>query len=85
MAQRTIHYLLGELLLAELPADAARFRFGNLLPDAYEHGVHGLRAHTHYTRAEGGVTFSDFEAFRRDFADRVPGDALYLGYYLHLA
>lgn len=90
MAQRLVHYLLGEMLLENTPlrgADAARFRLGNLLPDAYGPGKPSpeLRKQTHFiTETERG-RISDFERFRLTFAERIPGDGLYLGYYLHLA
>lgn len=86
MAQRTIHYLIGEALLDDGVRDPARFRVGNLLPDAIE----GLRWRnlTHYQigRFDDGTTrrWSDFERFRREFAELVENDDLYLGYYMHL-
>ena len=49
MAQRTIHYLIGEALIArEGVTDVDRFRVGNLLPDA----IAGLawRDQTHFQR-----------------------------------
>ena len=86
MAQRTIHYLIGEELLGLGVRDAARFRVGNLLPDAIEDL--GFRNLTHYQRhviVEGrSALLSDFERFRRDFAPLVETDGLYLGYYMHL-
>lgn len=83
MAQRTIHYIIGEWLLDCSIGNANRFRLGNLLPDAY--GEDGVRRRTHFTKVlEDGRRFSDFEAFRERFPDRVETDDLYLGYYLHL-
>ena len=86
MAQRTIHYLLGEELIPLGVRDVERFRVGNLLPDAIEDLV--FRELTHYQREEtvGGESkrFSDFECFRREFAPLVETDGLYLGYYMHL-
>ena len=86
MAQRTIHYLLGEELIPLGIRDADRFRIGNLLPDAIEDLV--FRAQTHYQvdTEKGGksLRFSDFERFRRDFSPLVETDGLYLGYYMHL-
>ena len=86
MAQRTIHYLLGEELIALGVRDAARFRVGNLLPDAIEDLA--FRNLTHYQEETtiGGALrrFSDFERFRREFAPLVETDGLYLGYYMHL-
>ena len=93
MAQRLIHYLLGEKLLEASPPGLrsglfdARFRMGNLLPDAYEAGWTGLppRRVTHLILTDGaGDRYSDFGAFLARFRDRIPGDGLYFGYYLHL-
>ena len=91
MAQRLVHYLLGEALLKNAPrlcaCNAARFRAGNLLPDAYGPGKPSpdLRKKTHFiTETERG-RISDFERFRLNFAEKIPSDGLYLGYYLHLA
>lgn len=89
MAQRTVHYLIGEQLLSPLIPDKNRFRIGNLLPDCYSDGC-AARNHTHYMRksvpGDGGeaLRWSDYEAFRQAFADRIPSDGLYLGYYMHL-
>ena len=89
MAQRTIHYMIGEELIRRSGGavrDVDRFRIGNLLPDAIE----GLkdRALTHYQediRRDGKLLrISDFERFRREFAPLVERDGLYLGYYMHL-
>lgn len=87
MAQRTIHYLIGEELIRGVGVrDADRFRIGNLLPDAIE----GLRWRdlTHYQKKlllNGAERrYSDFEQFRREFAAEVERDDLYLGYYMHL-
>ena len=86
MAQRTIHYLLGEELIGLGVGDVDRFRVGNLLPDAIEDLV--FRNLTHYQvefEKDGREwRFCDFERFRRDFAPLVETDGLYLGYYMHL-
>ena len=86
MAQRTIHYLIGEELIGMGVRDVDRFRVGNLLPDAIEDLIY--RPLTHYqvdVPIDGGsARFSDFERFRREFAPLVETDGLYLGYYLHL-
>lgn len=87
MAQRTIHYLIGEeLIRGGGIRDIDRFRIGNLLPDAIEDL--DFRDLTHYqaeTEIDGhAVRTSDFERFRRDFAPLVETDGLYLGYYMHL-
>lgn len=83
MAQRTIHYLLGELLLNDGVQDRNRFRVGNLLPDAYEGA---MRKTTHFIglTPDGTRKYSDFERFRTEFSPKVELDDLYLGYYMHL-
>jgi len=86
MAQRTVHYLLGERLIECGVKDVDRFRIGNLLPDAIEST--DFRKLTHYQRelfADGEILqYSDFETFRREFAPLVERDGMYLGYYMHL-
>ncbi|MDD6159974.1 MAG: hypothetical protein PUB51_02430 [Oscillospiraceae bacterium] len=88
MAQRTIHYLIGELLLNEKIRDTNRFRVGNLLPDAYE--GNGKRSRTHFTKktldpdSGRAVRFCDFGEFLRMFEHKAKTDDLYLGYYMHL-
>ena len=84
MAQRTIHYVLGELLLRECPArDRKRFLLGSILPDAYS--AQEERKLAHFTdRSTPGIMYFDFDAFRRRFGDRMAADDLYLGYYMHL-
>jgi hypothetical protein len=86
MAQRTIHYLLGEELIPLGVRDVERFRVGNLLPDAIEDLVFRELTHYHDKAEIGGQTrqFSDFERFRRAFDPLVGTDGLYLGYYMHL-
>ena len=70
MAQRTIHYLIGEDLIGLGIRDVDRFRIGNVLPDAIEDLV--FRNLTHYqvdTELDGkSVRYSDFERFPREFA-----------------
>ena len=86
MAQRTVHYLIGEDLIALGVRDVDRFRVGNLLPDAIEDLVFRELTHYHDETEIGGERrcFSDFERFRREFAPLVETDGLYLGYYMHL-
>ena len=84
MAQRTIHYLLGELMLRECPArDRKRFLLGSILPDAF--ADLSQRALTHFTdRSIPGYMYFDFDAFRERFGAELAADDLYLGYYMHL-
>ncbi len=84
MAQRTIHWLFGELLLREYPVrDRKRFLLGSILPDAYR--GHEERKLAHFTdRSTPGLMYFDFDAFRLRFGGLMAADDLYLGYYLHL-
>ncbi len=84
MAQRTIHWLFGELLLRECPVrDRKRFLLGSILPDAYR--GHEERKLAHFTdRSTPGLMYFDFDAFRLRFGERMAADDLYLGYYMHL-
>ena len=84
MAQRTIHYLLGQLLLRECPVrDRKRFLLGSILPDAF--ADLSQRALTHYTnRSVPGYMYFDFDAYREQFCVKMAEDDLYLGYYMHL-
>ena len=87
MAQRTIHYLIGEMLLQDQKLYKERFRIGNILPDAYSDMK--LRSHIHYVRKETDkagnvIRYCDYEAFRREFENNINFDALYIGYYMHL-
>ena len=84
MAQRTIHYLLGELMLRECPVrDRKRFLLGSILPDAF--ADLSQRALTHFTdRSIPGFMYFDFDAFRERFGEKMAEDDLYLGYYMHL-
>ena len=86
MAQRTIHYLMGEKLIGLGVRDVDRFRVGNLLPDAIEDLVYRSLTHYQEDRELDGrsVRLSDFERFRREFSPLVETDGLYLGYYMHL-
>ena len=86
MAQRTIHYLIGEELIGLGVRDVDRFRVGNLLPDAIEDLVYRDLTHYQQDRELDGrsVRLSDFERFRREFSPLVETDGLYLGYYMHL-
>lgn len=83
MAQRTLHYALGQLLAARFGLeDAPRFLFGTLLPDAVAKAERDA-SHYAYVSPERKRCY-DFDRFRRDFAAFLPGDPLFLGYYIHL-
>lgn len=83
MAQRMMHYLFGELLSdGSGITDKSRFLLGSLLPDTYSEPAE--RDSAHYIARSGHSAIFDFARFREDFAEELPGDGLYLGYYMHL-
>ena len=83
MAQRTIHYLFGELLLKEIPLpDEPRFLLGSLLPDAFVSRAD--RDITHFAVKTADRSWLDYDAFYDRFGGLVREDPLYLGYYMHL-
>lgn len=86
MAQRTVHYLFGELLAQHVSLrDKNRFLLGNLLPDAY--GDRSHRDITHFTSPADtpDQVYFDFNRFRQCYDHLIQTDDLYLGYYMHLA
>ena len=83
MAQRTIHYLFGELFSRQIEIkDKQRFLLGNVLPDAYANGSD--RDRTHFTVKTDTQVYFDFSKFRDEYAELIRTDDLYLGYYMHL-
>lgn len=83
MAQRTIHYLFGELFSKQIELkDKHRFLLGNVLPDAYANGMD--RDKTHFTVKTDTQVYFDFGKFREEYAELICSDDLYLGYYMHL-
>lgn len=82
MAQRTIHYLFGEIISDQLNlTDKKRFLLGSILPDAI-HTSH--RNASHFKVKTPTHKYFDFAAFRNQYFDLILQDDLYLGYYLHL-
>lgn len=82
MAQRLIHYLLGEMLSKEIELkNKKRFILGSIMPDAYKELKY--RDKTHFANRTDG-TYFDFNLFREKFARQMNEDDLYLGYYMHL-
>ena len=83
MAQRTIHYLFGELISKQVKLkDKKRFLLGSIIPDAYVDVK--LRDVTHYKIREESGTYLDFHKFFNDYFELIQEDDLYLGYYMHL-
>jgi len=82
MAQRTIHYLFGELISRDVPlSDKKRFILGSILPDAIETAN---RNTSHFKVETPTHKYFDFEAFRNQYSAQILQDDLYLGYYMHL-
>ena len=82
MAQRTVHYLLGEMIFARAKlTDKKRFLLGSILPDAIDAS---WRNASHYKVNSDGCKYFDFAAFRNQYSDLILQDDLYLGYYMHL-
>ena len=82
MAQRTIHYLFGEMISHQIElADKERFLLGSILPDAIEPCD---RNKSHFKVKTPTHKYFDFEAYRKRYFDLMLRDDLYLGYYMHL-
>ena len=82
MAQRTIHYLFGEMISNQVPiSDKKRFLLGSILPDAIESSN---RITSHFKVTTDTHKYFNFEAFRTKYYDQILQDDLYLGYYMHL-
>ena len=83
MAQRTIHYLFGEIFSNHVNLkDKNRFLLGSIMPDAYADA--GDREITHYKIKTEGKAYFDFCTFREQYLEYILKDDLYLGYYMHL-
>jgi hypothetical protein len=82
MAQRTIHYLFGEVISNHLElTDKKRFLLGSIMPDAVEVSN---KDRSHFKVRTDRSIYLDFEAFRNQYGDLMRQDDLYLGYYMHL-
>lgn len=82
MAQRTIHYLFGEIISNQIElADKRRFLLGSILPDAVETCD---KDKSHFKVKTDTCKYIDFEAYRNQYLDQMQRDDLYLGYYMHL-
>lgn len=82
MAQRTIHYLFGEIISNQIQlADKKRFLLGSIMPDAVEACD---KDKSHFKVKTDTHTYLDFDAYRNQFFDLMQQDDLYLGYYMHL-
>lgn len=85
MAQRTIHYLFGELFSQYINfKDKQRFLLGSILPDAFADISDRNKTHFKQLIAEKNQTYFDFDKFKEQYFDLMQKDDLYLGYYMHL-
>lgn len=83
MAQRTIHYLFGEIFSQQIELkDKNRFLIGSVLPDAYAEAYE--RDNTHFKCKSNTQVYFDFNKFREQYFELMQKDDLYLGYYMHL-
>ena len=83
MAQRLIHYLLGEIFSEEIELkNKKRFLLGSIMSDAYMNLKD--RDKTHFANRTEETTYFDFNLFREKFDRQINEDSLYLGYYMHL-
>lgn len=83
MAQRTVHYLFGEIFSKQIHLkDRRRFILGSILPDAYAYT--NDREKTHYKIKTESCVYFDFCTFRKQYRELILKDDLYLGYYMHL-
>ena len=82
MAQRTIHYLFGEMISRQTQIrDKKRFLLGSILPDAIDTANRNL---SHFKIETDTHKYFDFESFRNRYFQQILQDDLYLGYYMHL-
>lgn len=66
MAQRLIHYLLGEIFSEEIELkNKKRFLLGSIMPDAYMNLKD--RDKTHFANRTEETTYFDFNLFREKF------------------
>lgn len=83
MAQRTIHYVFGEVFSKHINLkDKNRFLLGSVMPDAYADVFD--RDRTHYIIKTENQVYFDFCVFREQYHNLILNDDLYLGYYMHL-
>jgi len=82
MAQRTIHYLFGDIISNQITlTDKNRFLLGSIIADAVETSD---RDQSHFKIKTDTHVYYDFELFRKKYSVQIMQDDLYLGYYMHL-
>jgi len=82
MAQRTVHYLFGEIISRHVELNnKERFLLGSIMPDGI---IPADRDRAHFKVSDESSTYFDFEAFGKRFLKEIKSDDMYLGYYMHL-
>lgn len=85
MAQRTIHYLFGEIFSQHVELkNKKRFLLGSVLPDAFTDVSDRNKTHFKHRMPELNRSYFDFDKFKEQYFDLMQKDDLYLGYYMHL-
>lgn len=84
MASRVLHLAVLEELMKDIPVkDKNRFRFGGILPDAYNPNVPKSDSHLKiYVCGKSKKTY-DLDGYLSLYGGEMDDD-LYIGYYLHL-
>ena len=81
MASSIMHVAISTGVLREFPdIERNRFLLGSMFPDAAGPG----NGHRKINVCDGTKKTYDLPGFRRQFAEQLKHDPLYLGYYLHL-
>lgn len=82
MASRVMRLAIANEIMKQVQInDIERFRFGVILPDAYKSATD---SHLKYTTEDGTKKTYKLAWFRKNYAEKLKTDDLYLGYYLHL-
>jgi len=82
MAQRTVHYLFGEMIARQIElSDKKRFLLGSIIPDSVKAGD---RDQSHFKVKTATHVYLDLNSYRNHFLELMLQDDLYLGYYMHL-
>lgn len=85
MASRILHLAVLEELMKEIPIhDKNRFRFGCVLPDAYNPTVPKSDSHLKILICGKSKKTYDLDRYLSLFENEMKEDDLYKGYYLHL-
>lgn len=85
MASRIIHLAITNELIKKYPfKDPARLKLGSVLPDACAPGRTTEASHLKIKLCGATKKTYDLTLYREKFGQKMRGDDLYLGYYLHL-